>query len=45
MVILLLGSAGLMLNVPSFPVIIQIIIGLLIAMLGAAFINTKRKIN
>ena len=41
MVILLLGSAGLMLNVPSFPVII----GLLIAMLGAAFINTKRKIN
>jgi len=53
MVILLLGSAGLMFNAPfwyesktmSFPVNIQIIVGLIVAMLATAFIKTKREGN
>ena len=43
MVILLLGSGGLMFNAPSFPVNIQIIIGLLVAMLATVFIKKKVK--
>ena len=45
MFVLLIGSAGLMLNAPSFPVNIQIIIGLLVAVLATAFIKTKREGN
>ena len=43
MFILLIGSAGLMLNVPAFPVNQQIIIGLVIAAIATAFIGTKPK--
>ena len=43
MVVLFLGSAGLMLNAPNLPVNMQIIIGLLIAAVATAFMKTKGK--
>jgi uncharacterized membrane protein YeaQ/YmgE (transglycosylase-associated protein family) len=42
MVVLLLGSAGLMLNAPAFPVNIQIIVGLFAAALATGFIKTNK---
>lgn len=43
MVVLFLGSAGLMLNAPNLPVNMQIIIGLLIAAVATALMKTKGK--
>ena len=42
MVVLLIGSAGLMLNAPSFPVNMQIIVGLFVAALATGFIKTNK---
>ena len=42
MVVLLLGSSGLMLNAPSVPVSNQIIIGLFNAALATGFIKTNK---
>ena len=43
MVVLFLGSAGLMLNAPNFPVNMQIIIGLVVAAVATMCIRTKSK--
>ena len=43
MVVLFLGSAGLMLNAPNFPVNMQIIIGLVVAAVATGLIKTKAK--
>jgi hypothetical protein len=43
MVLLFLGSAGLMLNAPNLPVNMQIIIGLVVAAIATGFIGTKPK--
>ena len=43
MVVLFLGSAGLMLNAPNLPVNMQIIIGLLIAAMATVFIRKNKK--
>ena len=43
MFVLLIGSAGLMLNAPAFPVNQQIIIGLVVAAVATGFIKTKMK--
>ena len=45
MVVLLLGCAGLMLNAPSLPVNMQIIIGLVISAIAMIFVGTKPKEN
>jgi len=42
MFVLLIGSAGLMHNAPSFPVNIQIIVGLFAAALATGFIKTNK---
>ena len=43
MVVLFLGSGGLMLNAPNLPVNMQIIIGLVVAAVATIFIRTKSK--
>ena len=43
MVVLFLGSTGLMFNAPNFPVNMQIIIGLVVAAVATIFIRTKSK--
>ena len=43
MVVLFLGSAGLMLNAPNLPVNMQIIIGLVVAAVATGLIKTKTK--
>ena len=43
MVILFLGSAGLMLNAPNLPVNMQIIIGLVVAAVATSFIRMKKE--
>ena len=43
MVVLFLGSAGLMLNAPNLPVNMQIIIGLVVAAVATSFIRMKKK--
>jgi len=45
MVVLLLGCAGLMLNAPSLPVNMQIIIGLVVSAIAMIFVGTKPKEN
>ena len=44
MVVLFLGSAGLMLNAPNLPVNMQIIIGLVAAAVATGLIKTKTNI-
>jgi len=42
MVVLFIGSAGLMLNAPNFPVNTQITIGLVVAAVATVFIRAKK---